>query len=46
MTTLEKLNLFRNNFSLSKNDYSNERLLEALKKYNYNFEDSFSSLFA
>ena len=43
---LEKLNLFRNNFSLSKSDYSDERLLEALKKHNFNFEDSFSSLFA
>ena len=41
----EKLNLFRNDFSLSKNDYSDERLLEALKKHNFNFEDSFSSLF-
>ena len=42
---MDKIKEFRENFSLSEEDYSNEKILEILMENNFNFEDSFSSLF-
>ena len=42
---LEKVKDFRNNFGLDENEYPDEKLLEILKKYNFNFEKAFESLF-
>ena len=36
---------FRDNFNLSENDYTDERLLDLLKKNNFQFESAFISLF-
>ena len=36
---------FRKDYNLDEKDYSNENLIKTLRKYNYNFVDSFSSLF-
>ena len=49
MTELEKhrnkIEEFRNTFNLSDEEFSNEKILEILKANNFNFEESFSSLF-
>ena len=42
---LIKIKEFRDQFNLSEEDYSNSALNKILRKYNYNFENSFSSLF-
>ena len=42
---IDKINEFRENFSLSKEEYSDEKLLGALKEKDFNFEESFSLLF-
>ena len=42
---MKKIEEFRKIFDLQKNDHSDEELLEALKKNNFNFEEAFSSLF-
>ena len=40
-----KITEFRQTFSLSKEDYSKERLSKALKEKNNTFEQAFESLF-
>ena len=40
-----KITEFRNEFSLSKEDYNKERLKKVLKEKNYNFEQAFPALF-
>ncbi len=42
---LEHIKLFRINFELDENDYSDEQLYEALKKSNFDYEKAFYSLF-
>ena len=42
---LEKVKDFRNNFGVDENDYPDEKLLETLKKYNFNEEKAFDSFF-
>ena len=42
---LIKIKEFRDQFNLSEEDYSNSALIKILRKYNYNIENSFSSLF-
>ena len=42
---MDKVNDFRDNFSLSKEDYSDGKLLEILKQYNFIFDKAFESLF-
>ena len=42
---LEKVNSFRDNYSLSKEDYSDGIILDLLKAHNFKFEEAFSSLF-
>ena len=42
---LDNINEFRDTFSLSEDDYPNERILEILKENNFNYEKSFSTLF-
>ena len=42
---IDKIRDFRDNFSLSIEDYSDWKLLEILKKYNFNFDKAFESLF-
>ena len=42
---IEKINEFRENFNLSEDEYSNEKLFVVLKDHNFNFENAFSSLF-
>ena len=39
------INEFRSDFSLDKNEYSDEKLLEVLKKNNFDKSEAFSSLF-
>ena len=41
----DPINKFRDLYSLSKEDYSNEKLLNALKSHNFDYEKSFDSLF-
>ena len=40
-----EINEFREMFSLAKSDYSDDKLLEILKKTNFNYESSFEILF-
>lgn len=43
---IDKINEFRRNYELYDNeDFSNEKLLEALKKNNFNYENAFGSFF-
>ena len=42
---MEKINEFRETFSLSENDYSNEKLFDILQENDFNYEQAFSSLF-
>ena len=42
---IDKINDFRDTFSLSKEDYSDDKLLEILKENNFEFEASFGALF-
>ena len=42
---IDKINEFRENFSLSEEEYPNDRILELLKENKFDFEESFSSLF-
>ena len=41
----ELIKQLRDNFNLSEEDYSNEKILNALEKHHYNFYDAFESLF-
>ena len=41
----DKIKEFREQFNLDKEEYNDEKLFEILKQHNFNFEDSFSSLF-
>ena len=41
----DKIKEFRDQFNLDKEEYNDEKLFEILKQHNFNFEDSFSSLF-
>ena len=41
----DKIKEFRDNFGLDELDYSDEKLLEILKQYDFNFEKAFESLF-
>ena len=43
---MDKITEFRNNYNLGIEDYSNERLFEALKRNNYDYDATFSSLFS
>ena len=42
---IDRINEFRQNYDLNKNDYSNEKILEALKKNDFDYDQTFSSLF-
>jgi hypothetical protein len=42
---IDKINEFRKSFDISEETYSNERLLRALKKYKFNYDSAFGSLF-
>ena len=42
---IDKINEFRESYSLSKEEFSNEYLLEVLKKNNFEHDQSFNSLF-
>ena len=42
---MNKIEEFRNTFNLSEDEYTNEKILDILKGHNFNFEESFSSLF-
>ena len=42
---MEKIKEFRENYELSENDYSDERIFEVLKENNFDFEASFSKIF-
>ena len=42
---LEKVKEFRNNFGLDENEYSDEKLLEILKKNGFDFIKSFEAMF-
>lgn len=42
----EKIREFRYIFGLDELDYSDEKLLEILKQYDFNFEKAFESLFS
>ena len=42
---IDKIHEFRDTFNLSEDDYPNEKILEILKKYNFNYEDAFCFLF-
>ena len=42
---LDKIKEFREAFNLSEEDYSDDRLLEVLKKNDFEFEKSFEKLF-
>ena len=44
-TAQDEIKLFRETFNLSEDDYSDEKLLEALQENNFNYEDAFNSLF-
>ena len=41
----QEINDFRDTFGLEKEDYSDAKLLETLKKHDFDFESAFSSLF-
>ena len=42
---INKINKFRKEYDISEKDYPNERILKALKKYEFNFPSVFASLF-
>ena len=42
---LDKINEFREIFSLSKDEYPDDKLSDALQKKNFNYQNAFSSLF-
>ena len=42
---IDKIRDFRDNYALSTEDYSDRKLLEILKKNNFNFDKAFESLF-
>jgi len=42
---IDRINEFRQKYDLNNNDYSNEKILEALKKNNFDYDKAFSSLF-
>ena len=42
---IDKINEFRQNYSLDKNDHSDAKILKALKKNDFDFDAAFSSLF-
>ena len=42
---IDKIKDFRENFNLSEEEYSDERLLEVLKENNFEFKKSFENLF-
>ena len=42
---MDKIKEFLDNFGLTEGDYSNEMILEHLKKYNFDFNKTFNSLF-
>jgi len=42
---INKINKFRKEYDISEKDYPNERILKALKKYEFNFPSAFASLF-
>ncbi len=42
---MEKVREFRDNFGLSEEDFDDERLLEVLQKYNFQFDKAFEDLF-
>ena len=42
---LDKIKEFRDTFELREEEYSNSVLIKILRKHNYNFENSFASLF-
>jgi hypothetical protein len=42
---IDKINEFRQNYSLDKNDHSDAKILEALKNNDFDFDAAFSSLF-
>ena len=42
---IDKINEFRLNYDLDKDDYSNAKILEALKKNNFEYDAAFSSFF-
>jgi hypothetical protein len=42
---IEKINEFRETFSLSEEEYPNEKILTVLQENDFNFEQAFSSLF-
>ena len=41
---MEKIKEFRENYDLSENEYSDERLFEVLKENNFDFETSFNKI--
>ena len=42
---IDKINEFRETFSLNENDYSNEKIYDILQENDFNYEQAFSSLF-
>ena len=42
---IDKINEFRQNYDLDKNDYSNSKILGVLKKNNFDYDEAFVSLF-
>ena len=42
---IDKINEFRDNFALSKDEYPDGKILELLKQNNFDFEEAFSALF-
>ena len=45
MNLLKLINEFRKDYGLSKDEYSNEKLLEALKENNFDSYDAYVSLY-
>ena len=41
----EKVKQFRSSYGICNVDFSDEKIIELLKKYNYNFKNTFSGLF-
>ena len=42
---MDKIKEFLDNFDLTEGDYSNKKILKHLKKYNFDFDKTFNSLF-
>ena len=42
---MDKIKEFRDYYSLSEEDYPNDKILEALKENDFNYENAFSSIF-